>query len=89
MGLPVVSTSVGGIPDLLKHEETGLLVPDNDDQAMVDAIQRLLVEPQLAERLSANGRKLAERSSWKRVRPQLENLFMEVMTQPLTWRSNS
>jgi glycosyltransferase involved in cell wall biosynthesis len=78
MGLPVVATAVGGIPDLLKDGETGLLVPDDDDRAMVDAIQRLLAEPRLAEQLSENGRGLAERSSWDRVRPQLEKLFANV-----------
>jgi glycosyltransferase involved in cell wall biosynthesis len=79
MGLPVVATAVGGIPDLLSHDETGLLVPDNDDEAMVQAIQRLLDEPGLASRLSANGRNLAERSSWDRVGPKLEELFSELM----------
>jgi hypothetical protein len=41
----------------------------------------LLRDPSLAARLSANGRKLAERSSWERVRPQWEELFAIVMAQ--------
>src|SRR5262245_48248299 len=60
MGLPVVATNVGGIPDLLKDGETALLVPDGDDNAMAEAVTRLLRDPELAGRLSANGRKLAE-----------------------------
>ena len=47
MGLPVVATAVGGVPDLLTHEETGLLVPDNDDQSMVAAIMQLLKNSEL------------------------------------------
>jgi len=82
MGLPVVTTAVGGIPDLLTDGETGLLVPDNDDQAMTAAIHRLLNEPALATRLSTNGRQLAERSSWEKVRPLWEQLFAEVMARP-------
>jgi glycosyltransferase involved in cell wall biosynthesis len=82
MGLPVVATNVGGIPDLLTDGETGLLVPDDDDQAMSGTVLRLLRDPELAGRLSANGRKLAERSSWKRVRLQWEQLFANVMAQP-------
>jgi glycosyltransferase involved in cell wall biosynthesis len=74
-GLPVVTTAVGGIPDLLKHGDTGLFVPVNDEKAMVRAIQSLLKNPELAARLSANGRRLAERSSWDRVRQQWEELF--------------
>ena len=74
-GLPVVTTAVGGIPDLLKHGDTGLFVPVNDQEAMVRAIQSLLKNPELAARLSANGRCLAEQSSWDRVRQPWEELF--------------
>jgi glycosyltransferase involved in cell wall biosynthesis len=81
MGLPVVATAVGGIPDLLRDGETGLLVPDGDDEAMVRSINRLLGEPDLAGRLSANGRRLAERSSWDEVRPQWERVFGEVLAR--------
>jgi glycosyltransferase involved in cell wall biosynthesis len=79
MGLPVVATAVGGIRDLLTEGESGLLVADGDDRAMADAILRLVREPRVAARLSANGRKLAERSSWQRVRAQWEELFSEVL----------
>ena len=79
MGLPVVATDVGGIKDLLTDGETALLVPDNDDEAMVRAIKRLLNEPDLVGQLSAKGRELAERSSWERVQPQLERVFAELL----------
>lgn len=79
MGLPVVATNVGGIPDLLTDEETGLLVPHDDVEAMVKAICRLLKEPGLAGRLSANGRRLAERVSWDQVYPQWERILADVM----------
>jgi glycosyltransferase involved in cell wall biosynthesis len=76
-GLPVVTTRVGGIPDLLTHEGTGLLVEDDDDQAMACAVERLLLEPDLAGLLSANGRSLAMRSSWEQVHPEWQRIFME------------
>ncbi len=79
MGLPVVTTAVGGIPDLLTDGQTGLLVSDDDVEAAVGAIHRLLNEPDLAGRLSANGRRLAECSSWGQVRPQWEQVFADVM----------
>jgi len=79
MGLPVVSTNVGGIPNLLTDGETALLVPDDDDCAMADAIRSLLNDPGLAARLSAQGRLLAERSSWEKVRPQWERIFSHMM----------
>src|SRR5919106_57676 len=79
MGLPVVATRVGGISDLLKDEETGLLVPNDDSDAMATAICRLFQEPGLAERLSANGRQLAERCSWEQVYPLWERLLADVL----------
>lgn len=77
-GMPVVATEVGGIPDLLTHGETGLFVEVDDDDAMVAAILRLLNEPQLAARLSNNGRRLAEQSSWDTVRKDWETIFDEL-----------
>lgn len=79
MGLPVVTTRVGGIPDLLIEGETGLFVESGDDDAMVNAILRLLRDPVLTQRLSTNGRKLALRSSWSEVRKQWEQLFDETL----------
>jgi glycosyltransferase involved in cell wall biosynthesis len=72
MGLPV---NVGGRPDLLTDGDTGLLVPDDDDEAMADAVLRLLRDPALSQRLSSNGRKLAESLSWERVYPRWSAVF--------------
>ena len=77
-GLPVVATAVGGIPHLLRDGETGLLVPDGDAVALANAVRRLLDEPALAGRLSANGRRLAESCGWEQVRRQWATLFDEV-----------
>jgi glycosyltransferase involved in cell wall biosynthesis len=79
LGLPIVATSAGGLPDLLEHEKTALLVPAGDDQAMAAAVQRLLTEPNLTHRLSKNGRELAESYSWEQVFPQWEGLFSTIL----------
>jgi glycosyltransferase involved in cell wall biosynthesis len=81
LGLPVVCTSVGGVPDLLTDGETGLLVPDGDAEAMARAVLRLLGDPDLAERLSRGGREMALRSAWESVRPQWEELFGELLRE--------
>lgn len=78
MGIPVVSTAVGGIPDQLRDGETALLVPDDDDAAMAAAVERLLSDAALARRLSEGGRRLAEACDWRAVRPLWEELFREV-----------
>jgi glycosyltransferase involved in cell wall biosynthesis len=58
-GLPVVSTAVSGVPELIRHERDGLLVPEKDDEALADALARLLRDPELAHRLGEAARKSA------------------------------
>jgi glycosyltransferase involved in cell wall biosynthesis len=55
-GLPVVAFDAGGIPDWLRHEETGLLVPWGDVPAYTLSIDRLLADKTLARRLGDQGR---------------------------------
>jgi glycosyltransferase involved in cell wall biosynthesis len=81
-GLPVVATNVGGIADLIVEGETGLLVPADADNAMAEAIVRLLRDPELAGRLSSNGRKYAETCGWDSVKPRWEQILAEV-NEPL------
>jgi glycosyltransferase involved in cell wall biosynthesis len=57
MGIPTVSTYVSGIPELIENEESGLLVPEKDPEALADALQRLLRDGDLRERLARNGRR--------------------------------
>ncbi len=56
LGLPVVSTNVGGIPYLLEQEKTGLMVAPGDTEGMCEAIVRLIESPELCATLSQNGR---------------------------------
>jgi glycosyltransferase involved in cell wall biosynthesis len=56
VGLPVVSTPVGAIPELVEDGKTGLVVPPENADALAAALARLLADPQLAARLSAAGR---------------------------------
>jgi glycosyltransferase involved in cell wall biosynthesis len=53
VGLPVISTAVSGIPELVVDEETGLLVPPRDAQALASALGRLLDDAELRARLAA------------------------------------
>jgi glycogen(starch) synthase len=67
-GRPVVAGAVGGLLDLVVHEETGLLVPPRDVEALRAALHRLLDDDELRARLGANGRKRAEENlSWDHV----------------------
>jgi len=55
-GLPVVATRVGGVPSVVLHERTGLLVPPEDPQALAEAVARLAVDRELRRRMGAAGR---------------------------------
>jgi glycosyltransferase involved in cell wall biosynthesis len=55
-GRAAVASSVGGIVDLVREDENGLLVPPRQPQALADALVRVLSDPALAERLSAGAR---------------------------------
>jgi glycosyltransferase involved in cell wall biosynthesis len=57
-GLPMVATAVGGVPELIENNETALLVPASDPQAMADAIARVLSNEKLAGRLAENAGEL-------------------------------
>ncbi|MCH8224043.1 MAG: glycosyltransferase family 4 protein [Chloroflexi bacterium] len=61
--LPVVATSVGGVPHLLRDGESGLIVPPDDPEAMADAIGRVIGDPTLARSLGNAGRKIASANS--------------------------
>lgn len=68
LGLPVVSTNVGGIPYLIEDSKTGLLVNDNDTVDMTNKIVQLLQNENLTKDLSQNGRVLAESWGWENVK---------------------
>ncbi len=58
-GKAVAATAVGGIPDMVRDHETGLLVPPNDADALRNALQTLMADPELRSRLGKAGREFA------------------------------
>ena len=80
-GVPVVTTSAGGIPDLVRHESTALLVPVGDWSAMADAALRLLADEALTERLRAAGLHEASRYAWPHVRGQWRQAYWRAVPE--------
>ncbi len=74
-GLCIVSTNVGGVPDLVDDGQNGLLVPPADSAAMAAGVLRILDDPTLAARLSGNARLKAELFDWSALLPQWEQLL--------------
>lgn len=74
-GLPVVTTNVGELSYLWRDEEEALLVPPDDAEAMATAVRRILIDPELAGRLSLNARTKVEQFDWSAVLPKWQALF--------------
>jgi glycosyltransferase involved in cell wall biosynthesis len=77
---PVVATDVGDLAAVVRHGETGLLVPAGDAQALAWALARLLSDPAEAARLGRNAqRRLAEEGSWTQVAARVAPLYAELV----------
>jgi glycosyltransferase involved in cell wall biosynthesis len=60
MKLPVISTTVTGIPEIVENDVSGILVAPNDENALADAVIKLIHDSTLRKRLGENGRKRVE-----------------------------
>lgn len=74
-GVPVVSTSAGGIPLLVKDGRDALLVPPREPEALGAAVLRVLGDGGLAAQLVRGGRRAAQRHGWRRVRGALFEVY--------------
>lgn len=79
MGKPVIGSRAGGVPDAVIDGKTGLLVPPGDIAAIADAIERLVNDPALRQRLGEAGqRRVREDFGWRRQsRPVIERILGE------------
>jgi len=79
-GVPVLSTEVGGVGDLVTHGETGWLVPPGDPSALARGIERLLGDPTLRRRLAGAARPVAlERHHVRGLIHRMETLYADVL----------
>jgi glycosyltransferase involved in cell wall biosynthesis len=74
-GCAVVATNVGGIPDIVRDGETGLLVKPDDVEAAAGAIRSLLEDDQLREKLTMNGQKHAQGYDWGVIAEKYRSLY--------------
>ncbi len=75
LGLPVISTNVGGIPYLLEDKIDALLVESNDIKHMVDSIVNIIENPSIGIHLSLNARKKVEQFDWQIVKNQWKEIL--------------
>lgn len=76
LGIPVISTNVGGLPFLIEHRKTGILLPPNDEQAFVKAIGSLIQDSSQVLSMTKEARKKILTKDWSWVK----NLWLSVLT---------
>ena len=81
MEVPVVSTSIASIPELIQHEKTGLLVEPKDPIALATAIGRLFDQPSLGDTLARQGRETVMESFFSfKNSGSIKDLFTESLS---------
>ena len=83
-GVPVVSTDAGGIPYLVEHGKTALLVSKKEPDAMAQAMLRLWRQPELSATLRRNGLAALEKYTWHSVKQQLFAVYRVALAQSQT-----
>ena len=78
-GKPVVATAVGGSAELIEHGRTGLLVEPDDPPAMASAIESLLADHSLAQRLAEKAMQSIDRFQFDNVARQHERLYHQLL----------
>ena len=82
-GLPAIASSVGGVPEAVSDDETGILVPPGDDRALAEAIERLAGDEELRREMGAAARVRAEAGfSLRGMVGAIEKLYREVSASP-------
>jgi glycosyltransferase involved in cell wall biosynthesis len=81
-GTPVVATSAGALPEVMRVGSGGLLVPRDDPEALASAIATLLGEPEMRREMGARARPLIEATfSWPRVAERTARIYREVVEE--------
>jgi len=77
--VPIVASKIGGVPDVVKNGENGVLVPPKDEEALAEAIIYLLENEEVRRRMGRNGRKKVEDYSWERIAEETEKVYEKVL----------
>ena len=76
-GLPVVATEVGGVPDVVRNEKTGILVPPKNSQALAKAIISLITDKVKAKQMGQAGRQAIPEFSVETMVARIDTLYRE------------
>jgi glycosyltransferase involved in cell wall biosynthesis len=79
IGVPIIGTPVGGIPDFLIDGETGLFCQVNNPQSIAEKIKQVLDDEQLREKIIGNGLKLVQKKyDWNLIAQKMEKIYLKL-----------
>ena len=79
-GVPPIGTRIGGIPDVIQHEENGLLIAPKSSAEIRDAILRLFKDKELALKLARKGLETSRHFEWERIMRGVDNIYQSVLS---------
>jgi glycosyltransferase involved in cell wall biosynthesis len=79
LGVPVLGTTVGALPEVLSDGDSAVLVPPESPSDLAAALIRVLGDRDLRERLARGGREVAERHSWPAIAERTEAAFSALL----------
>ena len=80
VGTPIIATPVGGIPDFLTADETGLFCQVRNPASIAQAVEKYVNNPDLYQKIKEQGQKLVlEKYSWDNVAKKMNKIFTEKM----------
>jgi glycosyltransferase involved in cell wall biosynthesis len=80
LGIPIVASDVGGIPDLVTHGKNGFLVPPKNPEELAKHIQILIEDEEKRKKMGETGKKMAQRFSHKTMVEKIAELYEELLT---------
>ncbi|MBU2234834.1 MAG: glycosyltransferase family 4 protein [Proteobacteria bacterium] len=87
MGIPIIASNIGGIKDIVRPEENGLLVPVGDAAAWAEAISRLCRDPERRRRMGDAGRQMAPRYSSEEMVKMIDQLYGKLLNRIRLWEN--
>ena len=78
VGVPIITTKAGGNPETIKDKETGLLIDYRDKVQWIDAINKILDNPELSEKLVNNAKEDLKRFNWDNLVQETIKIFEEI-----------
>jgi glycosyltransferase involved in cell wall biosynthesis len=89
-GVPLIGTQVGGIPEIIVHGQTGLLVPPMSPEALAEAMVLLLRDPDRRRAMGqAAHQRVLDEFTWDIIAEKTIHVYRTVLSQPKRWRESS